>query len=39
MGFSISASRALAESQAELGVVRALLARGCPHETVRRIVL
>jgi hypothetical protein len=39
MGFSLAASRALAESPAELGVVRDLLARGCPHETARRIVL
>lgn len=39
MGFSLADSRLLAESPAELGTIRALLARGCPLETARRIVI
>jgi hypothetical protein len=39
MGFSLADSRALAESRAELGTVRELLAGGCPHETARRILV
>jgi hypothetical protein len=38
MGFSLADSRALSESPVELGVARELLARGCPHETARRIL-
>jgi hypothetical protein len=39
LGFSLRDARLLAESPAELGTIRALLARGCPLETARRIVL
>jgi hypothetical protein len=39
MGFSLVDSRALSESPVELGAVRELLARGCPHETARRILI
>jgi hypothetical protein len=39
MGFSLADARALAEAPVELGVVRELLARGCPHGTAPRILL
>ncbi len=39
LGFSLRDARLLAESPAELGTIRALLAQGCPLETARRIVL
>ena len=39
MGFSPADSRVLADSPAELGAVRDLLARGCSHETARRILV
>ena len=39
MGFTLSAARVIADSPADLADVRALLERGCPHDTVRRIVL
>jgi hypothetical protein len=39
MGFPPRDARALAESPAELGGIRALLAQGCPLETARRILV
>jgi hypothetical protein len=39
LGFSLRDARLLAESPAELGAIRALLARGCSPETACRIVL
>jgi hypothetical protein len=39
MGFSLADSRVLAESRAELGAVRLLLANGCSQETARRILV
>lgn len=39
MGFALPDAQAIAESPVDLADVRALLERGCPHETVRRIVL
>lgn len=39
MGFCLADARRIADSPAELGRVRELLARGCPLETARRIVV
>jgi hypothetical protein len=39
LGFSKSDASELTKAQVDLGEVRRLVAAGCPHEIVRRIVL
>lgn len=39
LGFSVSDAAALTKAPVDLGEVRRLVAAGCPHEVVRRIVL
>jgi hypothetical protein len=39
LGFSSSDASELTKAQVDLGEVRRLVAAGCPHEIVRRIVL
>jgi hypothetical protein len=39
LGFSVSDASALTKAPVDLGEVRRLVAAGCPHEVVRRIVL
>jgi hypothetical protein len=39
LGFSASDANALTKAPVDLGEVRRLVAAGCPHEVVRRILL
>ncbi len=39
LGFQLAAAALLADSPADLNVLRRLIARGCPHDTALAIVL